>query len=243
MQRVIAGVFVVVGVACAPSNHLVPPRADPDLVRQPIVGMHPSPFAQITAANVHAVIPKQWSAVASPAIAQPESAFQRQGLVASPDLEGWGRLDGSVPGLEAVWMSVTHDRVPSDYYYLAATGPAIPPMATLERCRSLTTQVIVNHRPTFAGEIRSPGDYAARAFGNCGSGQRTTRWAYFVAAPGYGPVRRVGIPSSGLYVVVAVVDDGPDAAKELRRMLLTARFGTTSVSGLMQAARRSAQLR
>ena len=42
------------------------------------------------------------------------------------------------------------------------------------------------------------------------------RWAYVVAAPGFGPVRQVGIPTSGLYVVIAVVS-GPNADRLLQR--------------------------
>jgi hypothetical protein len=51
----------------------------------------------------------------------------------------------------------------------------------------------------------------------------------------------MGIPNSGLYVVVAVVRDNPDAAQQLRSMLLSARFGDASVEDLLAAARLSAQ--
>ena len=44
----------------------------------------------------------------------------------------------------------------------------------------------------------------AQGKGTCNIHGTPTRWAYFVAAPGFGPVRRMGIPASGLYVVVAV---------------------------------------
>jgi hypothetical protein len=53
----------------------------------------------------------------------------------------------------------------------------------------------------------------------------------------------VGIPNSGLYVVLAVVKNDPDAPQQLHRMLMSARFNQTSVAGLMDAARDSAQLR
>jgi hypothetical protein len=63
------------------------------------------------------------------------------------------------------------------------------------------------------------------------------RWAYFVAAPGYGPVREVGIPSSGLYVVVAVMRDSPQAPHLLERLLKSTEFGGVSVPELIEAAR------
>jgi hypothetical protein len=63
------------------------------------------------------------------------------------------------------------------------------------------------------------------------------RWAYFVAAPGYGPVREVGIPSSGLYVVVAVMRDSPQAPHLLGRLLKSTEFGGVSVPELIEAAR------
>ena len=80
--------------------------------------------------------------------------------------------------------------------------------------------MIVDHRPEFAaGEPGSPGDYVAHGKGTCTIGRHPMRWAYFVAAPGYGPVREVGIPSSGLYVVVAVMRDSPQAPHLLGRLL------------------------
>ena len=102
----------------------------------------------------------------------------------------------------------------------------------------------MNHLPGFQHDVDSPGDYAVRGTGRCDTPDRTpTRYAYFVAAPGYGPVREVGIPTSGLYVVVAVVHQSPEAGERLHTMLTSARFDRTSVAGLMKAAHRSNQLR
>jgi hypothetical protein len=197
----------------------------------------PRPYAVITAGLVHAIVPKQWDS--EPVVA--DDAL-RLGIVASPDLQRWNRMDGSVPGIEAEWVDLAKARIPSDFYYLAARGPAIPRIATSDQCRSHELRVIVNHRPAFAGDPSSPSDYAVRGTGTCHSEDgRPTRYAYFVAAPGYGPVRSVGIPRSGLYVVVAVVKGGPEAAKQLHTMLMSARFDRTSVFGLLTAARRSAQ--
>jgi hypothetical protein len=66
---------------------------------------------------------------------------------------------------------------------------------------------------------------------------QATRWAYFVAAPGYGPVRSVGIPSSGLYIVVAVLPDGRGAERLLDRLLDSTSFAGASVPDLIRAAR------
>ena len=63
-----------------------------------------------------------------------------------------------------------------------------------------------------------------------------TRWAYFVAAPGYGPVHEVGIPASGLYVVVAVTPEGDRAASLLDRLIGHTTFGGSSVDDLVEAA-------
>ncbi|HVF08566.1 MAG TPA: hypothetical protein VNC60_08325, partial [Actinomycetota bacterium] len=67
----------------------------------------------------------------------------------------------------------------------------------------------------------------------------STRWAYFVAAPGYGPVREVGIPASGLYVVVAVTPEDDRAAWLLNRLIGHTSFGGSSVRDLLDAAGRS----
>ena len=61
------------------------------------------------------------------------------------------------------------------------------------------------------------------------------RWAYVVAAPGYGPVREIGIPSSGLYVVMAEVS-GPNAEVLLKEMFQRASFGDSTLNQLVQAA-------
>jgi hypothetical protein len=64
----------------------------------------------------------------------------------------------------------------------------------------------------------------------------STRWAYFVAAPGFGPVHEVGIPASGLYVVVAVAPEGERAASLVDRLIRHTSFGGTSVGDLVQVA-------
>jgi hypothetical protein len=66
-------------------------------------------------------------------------------------------------------------------------------------------------------------------------GKAAARWAYFVAAPGYGPIRQVGIPTSSLYVVVAVVPDSPRAPQQLLRILDETTFAGASVPDMIAA--------
>jgi hypothetical protein len=137
-----------------------------------------------------------------------------------------------------MWIDGTRVGVPSDYYYLAATGTALDLITGSGECSATRERVIADHRPAFAsGDPDSPGDYVATGRGTCTVGRQPTRWAYFVAAPGYGPVREVGIPSSGLYVVVAVMPDSPRVLHTLARMLERTRFGEASVADLIAAAR------
>jgi hypothetical protein len=56
-----------------------------------------------------------------------------------------------------------------------------------------------------------------------------------VAAPGFGPLRSVGIPTSGLYVVIAAVS-GADSGTLLDAMINGAHFGNTSVPQIERAA-------
>ena len=73
--------------------------------------------------------------------------------------------------------------------------------------------------------------------GTCHLHGRLTEWAYFVAAPGFGPVHRIGIPSSGLYVVVAVMPKSGQAARALRQLLAHTTFGGAGIADFVRAAR------
>ena len=117
-------------------------------------------------------------------------------------------MDGTTEGIAATWIDATVVGVPSDFYYLAATGPFFSQLVhsprlpgRIERVCSTTSHVRIRG-------VGSPGDYMAEGEGTCRPRGRSTRWAYFVAAPGFGPVRQLGIARSGLYVVVAVLRDG-----------------------------------
>src|SRR2546425_970460 len=83
-------------------------------------------------------------------------------------------------------------------------------------------QALTDHPPELSGLKFSPGDYVVTARGTCHGSEGPTKWAYVVAAPGFGPVRQVGLPSSGLYVVLAVVS-GKRAGPLLEEMIDGAR--------------------
>ncbi len=190
----------------------------------------PSPYDLVTSGEVSARVPDTWHAA-------PASEMAREGFVASPRPHAWGRLDGSVAGMSATWVDATQVGVPSDFYYLAATGPALGRLTDSAVCRAVHLHVYVNDRPSWiSGDADSPGDFLARGEGTCDVRGVPTRWAYFVAAPGYGPVHGVGIPASGLYVVVVVLPDSHRAAGTLRRILAGTRFGNATLGDLIRAA-------
>jgi hypothetical protein len=196
----------------------------------------PTPYTGVTAGDVHALIPDRWK----PRLAGPDGGFER-GFIASPSLgERWGSLgEGRVgEGMAAVWIDGTEVGVPSDYYYLAATGAAVDRLTDTSGCNAVKPTIFADHRPSFAdGPRNSPGDYVALGEGVCSPAHRPKRFVYFVAAPGYGPVHRIGIPASGLYVVVAVVADSPRAESVLDKLVFATRFGSASVGDLIRAAK------
>lgn len=189
----------------------------------------PAPMVQVEAGDVHAVFPRSWHA-------EPLSAGDlREGFVASPRIDAWERRMGAVQGIEVFWVDLDRVESPSAYYYLAARGAALRPPGT--DCSLLHHQVVVDHPPDFTGGGFSPSDYVAAAEGRCGAHARQMRWAYVVAAPGFGPARRVGIPTSGLYVVMAEVS-GLHAAQLLREMLAATSFNGTPIATIAGAAGR-----
>jgi hypothetical protein len=204
---------------------------------RPVFAVHqlppsPSPLRlEVQAGSVQALIPDGW--VAQPL---PSSRYPQEGFVASPRLEQWEREAGTVGGMEAFWIDVAKLQIPSDYYYMVAQGPAMAALAANKNCRSATEEIYIDHPPDFTGRRFSPGDYVMSATGTCRTQGKPTRWAYVVAAPGFGPMRRMGIPTSGLYVVIAVVP-GKRAGELLKQILEAARFGDTSISQFLKAAR------
>lgn len=233
MRRIVATlVIALVATACRGVGDATPDPYGSTTAHPFTVVETPSPFDAIAAGPVQGIIPDAWQPIA-PHI----HGAVHQGFSASPRPRAWQRMDGSVAGMAATWVDVSNVGVPSDFYYLAATGPALGRLVDGDGCTARTRQILVDHRPEFfAGRDGSPGDYVARGRGVCGDGASITRWAYFIAAPGFGPVRKIGIPSSGLYVVVAVLPDSTEAGDRLRRILAGARFGDASLIDLAHAA-------
>jgi len=189
-------------------------------------------FDRVAAGPVRALIPDRWRTVSAA-----DQTVNHGGFLASPRPRKWASMDGSVAGMAAVWVDVADVGVPSDWYYVAATGPALTRLTGSDACRASTPRIFVDHRPSFyRGRNGSPGDYVATGQGVCSRGETPTRWAYFIAAPGYGPVRTVGIPSSGLYVVVAVLPRSRDVDGRLRALVRGATFGGAGVRDFIHAA-------
>lgn len=234
MRKILAGVVIaLVATGCRGGV-----SDGPALQADPVLRVVQSPttaFDEVAAGPVRGVIPDRWT----PARADVGGKVP-QGFVASPRPGAWRRMDGTVAGMSAMWVDVARVGVPSDFYYMAARNAAFDDLGTNESCRSLGRKVVVNHRPDFfaGSQPDSPGDYVAHGRGTCGRGERKTRWASFVAAPGYGTVRQVGIPSSGLYLVLAVLPNSARAPQRLRAMLRGARFGGASLAQLSRAAAR-----
>jgi hypothetical protein len=225
VRRVSVGfVLVLVAVGCGGVSG---PTA---LVTQPlIIQQSPSPFSEVTAGEVHALIPDDWQAVAA-------GTELHEGFFASPRPGAWPRMDGSVAGMSATWVDATRVGVPSDLYYLVARGPALGRLTHSPKCRPTFQRVIADHRPTYLTGDESVGDYIARGEGTCVARGVPTRWAYFVAAPGFGPAREIGIAASGLYVVVAVLPDSRRASDRLQNLLRQTTFGGDSVRDFIAAA-------
>jgi len=232
--RVVASVLVSVAAlgACTRSPALDPaPQGEPEFsVRQ--LPPSPSPLrVEVRAGEVHALIPADWDARPLP-----QARFPQEGFVASPRLSDWEDQAGAVRGMEAFWVDVTRLPIPSDYYYLVARGPAMSSLVANKNCHSTNRKVLADHPPELTGHGFSPGDYVVSATGTCQTHGRPTRWTYIVAAPGFGPAREVGLPSSGLYVVLAVVS-GKRANALLHQIIQAARFGEVPISKIVAAVR------
>jgi hypothetical protein len=139
-------------------------------------------------------------------------------------------------GIAATWIDATAVGVASDYYYLAASGPVISRLVGSPGCQALTQEVFADHVPAFLdGDFGSPGDFVARGTGICATPHHRTRWSYFVAAPGFGPATRLGIPGSGLYLVAAVTVAAPGARARLDHLLDHVRFGDARIGDFVRA--------
>jgi len=232
--RLVASVLIATSMsltACTRGPSTVSAPTPPEFsVRQ--LPPSPSPLRlEVQAGQVEALIPADWDV-------RPLSAarYPQEGFVASPQLSQWEGEAGVVRGMEAFWVDITRLRIPSDYYYLVARGPAVSSLAANKNCHPTGQQVLVDHPPELTGRHFSPGDYVVSATGTCRTRGQPTRWAYIVAAPGFGPVREVGLRSSGLYVVLAVVS-GKRAGALLQQILQAARFGNVPITQIVAVAR------
>jgi hypothetical protein len=232
LRRAILGIVVLaMGAGCTgqPGGASAVPGTDVIHIER-----SPSPFSEVTAGPVRAMIPDGWQPM-------PTSGGAREGFFASPSPDAWSRMDGTTEGIAATWIDATMVGVPSDFYYLAATGPLFSQLVHSRDCRAESSHVLLDNVPTFAsGVVGSPGDYMAEGEGTCTVHGDVTRWAYFVAAPGFGPVRQLGIARSGLYVVVAVLRDGRTAGRTLQRLIAHTRFGDTPIRAFVDAVRQRA---
>jgi hypothetical protein len=224
---------IVVWLAAIGCSAVETPAPAPVAPTDALVLAAEQPFVRVTAGPVSGLVPETWTAL--PLDAEGAS----EGFFASPRPARWQRVGGVTPGVSATWVDATRIGVPSDMYYLAATGPLLSHLVSGPGCRAIHQNVVVDHAPALMdGAPDSPGDFVARAEGLCHEdGERPIRWATFVAAPGFGPAMSVGIPGSGLYVVVAVTRDGPRAEQRLSTMLAEVRFGDASVSNFVRVYR------
>jgi hypothetical protein len=226
-------VLATAATACSrvPTANSTDAAGPPDFATHPFVSpSSPSPLVRIQAGYVQAVVPGSWEAAPLP-----RTLYPREGFVAAPRIEDWAEGDGTVRGMEMFWIDVAKMRIPSDYYYLVARGPVLDALRANKACDSAPEQVYLDHPPDLTGRRFSPSDYVASGTGTCRIHGRHTRWAYVVAAPGFGPLRSIGIPTSGLYVVIAVVS-GARSNILLREMLESARFGGTPMTQIVKVA-------
>lgn len=189
------------------------------------------PVREISTGRISALVPTKWEFRP-----MPSASSASEGIQASGNLMRFGSLERREIGLEAYWVDAAKVGVPSDYYYLAAEGPAMTRLPGGRTCSAERHEVLANRRPIFDRQRHSPGDYVATAGGTCYARGRMMRWASFVAAPGFGPVGRLGIPESGLYFALVMIPDGPRANQRAERLLSTVSFGGTSVQRFLDVA-------
>jgi len=83
----------------------------------------------------------------------PTTGDAREGFFASPSPEAWSRMDGTTEGIAATWVDATVVGVPSDFYYLAATGPLFSQLLHSPECRAESSHVLIDNVPTFASGV------------------------------------------------------------------------------------------
>jgi hypothetical protein len=233
LLKVVLGVLVAAAIVGCTGAPRPPNIAIVDPQSQLQIERSPSPFSQVTIGPVHALVPDGWHTF--PARSEGD---MRGGFVSTPQPRAWRHMDGSTAGMAATWVDSSRVGVPSDFYYLAATGPLLSGLTHSIGCRAHSQRIFVNQRPSFeSGPPNAAGDYVASGEGTCHLHGRLTEWAYFVAAPGFGPVHKIGIPNCGLYVVVAVMPRSHRAAGALQGLLKNTSFGGAGIADFVRAAR------
>jgi hypothetical protein len=195
----------------------------------PFTSAAAGPLVEVAVERVRAYVPPSWEYRPIPGLSD-----HIQGLQASRNLDRWSERGERGPGINAFWVDATSFDLPSDFYMLAARGPAIDAFRERPHCRADGEEVLLSW---VHGRDRSPswpGGYVTTATGTCQGRDESTRWAAFVAAPGFSEVRSLGIPQSGMYVALASVPAGPHDEVRLDRMLRAVTFGDTSISEFLR---------
>ena len=185
LRRAILGIVVLtMGAGCTGQPRGSRAASGADVIH---IERSPSPFSEVTAGAVRAMIPDGWQP------SHPGGA--REGFFASPS-----------PTRGRAWTARSRASRPR-----GSTRPwsASPPTSTTWRRRARSSRswptpanaAPIEPRPGRqrpdlpSGAVRLARRLHGRAEGTCTVEGMSTRWAYFVAAPGFGPVRQVGIPA------------------------------------------------
>jgi hypothetical protein len=228
VQKAILGLVVTfAAVSCTGVSARTPAAAVPAILIEPTG----SPFLRVTSGSVTGLVPHGWQAITV------DGVGLHQGFVASRQPDTWLEERPTAAGIAATWIDATQVGVPSDLYYLPASGPLVWRFRDHRRCTASFQEVFADNVPTFMhGASDSTGDYVARGGGVCPTRDGPTmRWSYFVVAPGFGPAGRIGIPGSGLYLVVAATRESPRASRILAALLDHVRFGRDGIGDFVRA--------
>ena len=127
MQRTILGLIVMLAaLSCTGVSARTPTSNSPPSSIRPTG----SPYVRVTAGSVSGLVPHGWQAVP-----MDRNDFH-EGFVASPHPDTWPEMRPSTAGLVATWVDATRVGVPSDLYYLAASGPLLSDLRDRAGCTS-----------------------------------------------------------------------------------------------------------
>ncbi len=122
----------------------------------------------------------------------PRSTRTALGTGSSPRRTPTRSRGGPRPGSPRRGSTPREVGVPIDFFYLAASGPLLAELFDRRPVPGRATDVFVDREPAYlAGRPDSPGDFVATGDGHVHTAVGVRhRWSYFVAAPGFGPVRQ-----------------------------------------------------